>query len=151
MLRIYMFAMCAPPFVCGGGRQALALARKLATQNVSVTFLTINIDGQAPPLEQHPNLTIKRVYFSSHKYWQTMWFGFWSAWFLWRNRQKIDLIHYPTGAFLYISPSLLLARLLGKPTVLKLTAVGVDDPAAIQQSASAVCSFSFYNILIALY
>ena len=41
-----MFTTCAPPFVCGGGRQAVTLARELAKQGVSVTILTINLDGQ---------------------------------------------------------------------------------------------------------
>ena len=126
-----MFAMCAPPFVCGGGRQALTLAKKLAELGISVTFLTINLDGRAPQVVQSPNLTIKRITFPGRSYWQTMSFGFWSTWYLWRHRHEIDVVHYPTGAFLYICPSLLLARLLGKPTLVKLTAMGVDDPASI--------------------
>lgn len=132
MTRICMFAACAPPFYCGGGKQALNLAIKLVQIGHTVTFVTNNIDGSALSEENCQGVHVIRVGMGGKSRNKLFWFLTAAVAYLIRHRHSIDIVHFPSGAFWHIAPILLLADILKKPTLLKLTALHVDDPFTIR-------------------
>ncbi|MGB1250415.1 MAG: glycosyltransferase family 4 protein [Candidatus Promineifilaceae bacterium] len=128
-----MFAACAPPYYCGGGKQAMNLAMMLAAHGHKVTFITSNLDGETAAYEHIQGVDVHRLDMGGEARVQSLWFLFGAIKHLIRHRKAIDVAHFPSGAFWHVVPILLLACMLGKPTILKLTALGVDDLKSIHQ------------------
>ena len=130
--RIWMISYLAPPLYGGAGTQALRLAKRLQDRGISVSMLTARHSPDLPaqqsllgvPIHYLPVLRTDRLRAFS--------FSLAVAWYLHRHRRLYDIIHIH-GAYWRMLPLLLVAKLAGKKSVVKMTQMGTDDPFTIRQ------------------
>lgn len=127
-----MLAERLPPEFTGSGRQAVFLGRALAANGVTTIGLCSSPNG-IPLWDESWGFPILRFQTSPKEPRRALEFAAKSAFWLVRNRNLYDILHvhgYCVGGFL----GGVIAKMLGKKTVYKITLPGEDDPRALLRS-----------------
>jgi len=127
-----MFAEKLPPEFTGSGRQAVFLGRGLIRKNVDVVGLCSNPNGQSGK-DVSWGFPIFRHHTSSNERLRSLQFAIKSTIWLLKNRKEYDILHvhgYCCGGL----TGLIVAKLLGKKALYKITLPGEDDPEALYRS-----------------
>jgi glycosyltransferase involved in cell wall biosynthesis len=132
MVKVCMLAEKLPPEFTGSGKQALSLACTLSNENVQVVAICSSPLGKSS-IDYSEGFPIVRLKSSKRKRLRSFQFAVRAMIWLWRNRNKYDLIHVHGYCWAAI-PSIIMAKLLGKKTIYKITLPGEDDPWAIYNS-----------------
>lgn len=127
-----MMAEKFPPEFTGSGRQAFSLARALVHKDIQVIALCSSPSGESF-IDETEGFPTVRLRSSSRKRLRSFQFAARSMTWLWKNRKSYDVLHIHGYCWASI-PSLLIAKLLGKKTIYKITLPGEDDPWAIYNS-----------------
>lgn len=127
-IRVCMVASRLYPLYAGGGLQALRLSMELHQKDIEITIFTRNtgaflkkesIDGI--PIYRMPNPGSSKL---SAAIFAVCIFGF-----MLRNRCHIVHIH---GAELYTYVAIIIAKMLRKKSIVKMTLISSDDPLSIR-------------------
>jgi glycosyltransferase involved in cell wall biosynthesis len=118
-----------PPLYGGAGRQALRLAAYLQRRGVSALVLTARRHRGLPPKESLDGIPVVRLNVPGFRRLQPLFFFLSASCYLLRHGRLYDVYHIH-GAYLRVIPVVVVGRLLGKRTVVKMTSQGTDDPAS---------------------
>jgi glycosyltransferase involved in cell wall biosynthesis len=127
-----MLAEKLPPEFTGSGKQAAFLAKALIAKNVDTIGLCSNPNGESD-VDMAWGFPIFRLRTSAKERVRSLEFAIKSAIWLLKNRTRYDIVHvhgYCWGGL----TGLIVAKLLGKKTIYKITLPGEDDPDALYQS-----------------
>jgi glycosyltransferase involved in cell wall biosynthesis len=125
VLRIAMVIQRYYPLLGGQEKQCRLLVRRLAESgNPSVPFiLTRRLVADLPPRGEIDDVPVRRLGAAGTGRWASYTFYLGVAWTLLRERKNYDVVHCHSSEFLgFVSAAM--ARLLGKPVVLKLSMTG---------------------------
>lgn len=120
------------PFIGGAERKAQAIAAKLVSNGHEVTIVTGRFDADHPPREEIDGTTIIRIPERAGRLFR--WTGAGRniptalrfAWYVWRNRRRIDVIH----AFLILPVTILpglAAAIAGIPMTVDVGSMGINS------------------------
>ena len=129
--RVCMIAYKCPPLHSGAGTQALRLAKKLRERGTPIFMLTAN----RTRAEREGFIEGVKVYWLpafGPKRIKPLTFVLAASLFLLRNRSTYDIVHLH-GAYWRIAPIILIAKLLRKKIIVKMTSLGTDDPVTIRR------------------
>lgn len=122
-VRVCMLSFYYPPSYSGSAVQAQNLSRHLLEFGIRPMIVSANLTG-SPRSEQIDGVPVRRLPLLKPKDLQIPTFGSSLAWFLWRNRRSIDIVHahgaVPHGI---AAPA---SRLLGRKSILKITMANSD-------------------------
>lgn len=139
-----MFARYLPPEFSGAAAQALLLAARLRRRGHQVEFVTQSWTGQAGTYETD-GFSVTALHARPSPHHQE--FGDWRslARHLWQRRRAIDILH---GHGAYYIQSVLgpLGRLLGKPTLLKVS-LSNNDLSSLSNRAIAPVHRQFLRLI----
>ena len=138
--RVCMVVYTMPPFYSGAGTQALRLAKKLRERGTPIFMLTAN----RTRAEREGFIEGVKVYWLpafGPKRIKPLTFVLAASLFLLRNRSTYDIVHLH-GAYWRIAPIILIAKLLRKKIIVKMTQLGTDDPMTIRQRLFGSVLFS---------
>lgn len=124
MKRVLMFVPQYPyPVVGGLEKQSHELARALIRRGVSVQVLSGKINADQSETDSVEGVPVSRVPWSGHRVVRALKASIAIAMHMWRRRGAFDVVHVHQHSWvsLYV---ILIARLLGKPTLAKLANVG---------------------------
>lgn len=126
--RVLMVSFLTPPFsFAGAGNQAMLLSQKLQEAGLDVEVITSGGQGKLWQLAQVNDVSVIRLLGSRHKLLNMVLFNVMSlVWWL-LHSQNYDLVHIHGCTNLTTLLWIPLARLFGKPCLLKVTCSGVDD------------------------
>jgi glycosyltransferase involved in cell wall biosynthesis len=122
-VRACMLSFYFHPSYSGSAVQAKNLSQRLRERGVEPMLVSANLTASASR-EYVDGLELNRLRVAKAKDLQIPSFWLALAWFLWQNRNRIDLIH-AHGTFQHVAASLI-GQLLRKPTILKI-AMGHSD------------------------
>jgi len=118
-----MLSFFYPPSYSGSAVQAQNLCRHLLTLGIQPVIVSANLTGSSAT-DRVDGVPVRRLPLLKSKDLQIPTFGASLAWFLWRNRRSIDIVHahgaVPHGIAAPVS------RLLGKKSILKITMANSD-------------------------
>lgn len=118
------------PEVSGASLQCRALIRALG-HRVSCMVLTTSADPTLPARDDIDGVAVYRIHVRVERVWSKGWAAMRMVWLTLRLRHRFDLLHL--HGFSQKSRLLVvLAWLLRKRVIIKLTSVGHDDPVAIR-------------------
>jgi len=129
VIRVCMVVYTFPPLYGGAGRQALRLAAYLQRRGVSASVLTARRHRGLPPKESLDGIPVVRLNVPGFRRLQPLFFFLTASCYLLRHGRLYDVFHIH-GAYLRVIPVVVVGRLLGKKTVVKMTSQGTDDPAS---------------------
>lgn len=115
------------PEISGASLQCRALIRALGAR-AACTVLTTTMDSSLPSRESVDGVTVHRITVHPGS---VLLAAARMAWRLLRLSRRIDVVHLH-GFSRKSRLVLVLAKLLGKPVIIKLTSVGHDDPVSIR-------------------
>jgi glycosyltransferase involved in cell wall biosynthesis len=130
--RIWMISYLAPPLYGGAGTQALRLAKGLQGRGISASILTARHSPGLPAQQSLVGVRIRYLPVLRAGRLRALSFSLAVAWHLYRHRRLYDIIHIH-GAYWRMLPLLLVAKLAGKRSIVKLTQMGTDDPSTIRR------------------
>jgi len=131
-MKVCMLAEKLPPEFTGSGKQAAVLARALKSKDVATIGLCSNPNGESD-IDMTWGFPIFRLRTSAKERVRSLEFAIKSAIWLLKNRTRYDIVHvhgYCWGGL----TGLIVAKLLGKKTIYKITLPAEDDPQALYQS-----------------
>lgn len=131
-MRVYMISYTIPPLYSGSGTQALHLAQKLQERGLSVSLLTARHNVSLHVRDSLMGVSVYRLPVLRTGRLRPLSFSLVAAWHLLWHDRRYDIMHIH-GAYWRILPLLLVAKLVGKKCILKMTQMGTDDPLAIRQ------------------
>jgi glycosyltransferase involved in cell wall biosynthesis len=126
-VKILMIVDTAPPLYGGAGQQAHLLARSLRGLGHSVDIVARQKERVGR--KQYSGVTFVRPYVSSGSL-SNLYFTV--AVFVRTLVSRADVVHVH-GAYYYGFAAILAARLRGKPSLLKITLLGKDDPLSVRK------------------
>jgi len=129
--QICMIVYTMPPFYSGSGAQALRLATKLREKGMSAFMLTAKhtrIEGEG----FIEGIKVYRLPVFGPRRIKPLTFGFAASLFLLRNHRTYEIVHLHGAQWRTVS-IILVAKLLGKKTIVKMTQLGTDDPVTIRR------------------
>jgi glycosyltransferase involved in cell wall biosynthesis len=129
MIRVWMISYRWPPVYGGAGRQAHAVAVRLAPRDVEVTALTARLDKGLGARDTIDGIPVRRLWVGPWRGLRPVVFFLSAALSLAVHSKRIDVIHV-LGAYLRVVPVVAAAKILRKKTVIKMTLFGEDDPAS---------------------
>jgi glycosyltransferase involved in cell wall biosynthesis len=118
-----------PPLYGGAGRQALRLATCLERRGISMLALTARKNRSLPPSESLDGIPVVRLPVVGFRRLRPLSFVLSASSYLLRHGRRYDIFHVH-GAYFRVVPIVVVARLLGKTAVVKMTSQGTDDPAS---------------------
>ncbi len=143
--RIMMLAVRLPPTPSGAGTQALCLSKSLSASGTCVVIVGAGIGEKAKRVEHVKGITVTRVPTKAKgRLWPYGW-GLRVLATLLRARDSYDILHVH-GVNIWALPSVLLARLLKKRVVLKMTGHGQDDPIALMRERLGWLKVSLFRL-----
>lgn len=131
-VKVVMFAEKLPPEFTGSGKQAVYLSRALTRKNVGVTCLCSSPSGTGVP-DYSEGFPIFRLKSAASGRIRSLQFVIGAVGWLLRNTRSYDILHvhgYCWATF----PAMVVAKIIGKRTLYKVTLLGDDDPSAIHKS-----------------
>jgi glycosyltransferase involved in cell wall biosynthesis len=142
-MKVCMLAEKFPPEFTGSGKQAVSLACALSQKNVQVIAICSR-PLEKSSIDYSERFPIIRLRSSRRTRLRSFQFAMKSMIWLWRNRNKYDILHAHGYCWAAIT-ALLVSKLLGKKTLYKITLPGEDDPSAIYNSRFGRIKSMFIN------
>lgn len=133
-VRVLSLMRYFPPAYSGAGQQAFHLARALRAHDTDMIVVCANTAG-APAVEEMDGIQIHRLPPRPETAWGRFRFAGDALGLLVRLRRRYDILHLYGVYRWFTYVSILAARLLKKPVVIKLTLVGSDDPLSVRSQA----------------
>lgn len=127
-----MLAEMLPPEYTGSGMQAVFLGKALVRRRVRTIALCSNPGGKSG-WDESWGFPIFRLHTSSKERLRGLEFAIRSMIWLMRNRAEYDILHIHGACWGGLGGSVV-ARMLGKKTLYKITLPGEDDPEALFRS-----------------
>jgi glycosyltransferase involved in cell wall biosynthesis len=131
-MKICMLAEKLPPEFTGSGNQAIYLSKALTAKNIQVIGLC-SYPYKKTVIDYSESFPIVCLKSSRSERLRSFQFTIKSIIWLSENRDKYDILHVH-GYCRAAIPAMLVAKLLGKKTVYKITLPGEDDPQALYKS-----------------
>ena len=131
-MHICMISYKIPPLYSGASAQALRLAHALREKGVSVFALTARQTPDLPVRDTMREVPVQRLPVLRINGFETPSFLLTATWHLLCQYRRYDVVHVH-GAYWRVASLLLVAKLLGKKTVVKLSMMGTDDPLTIRR------------------
>ena len=131
-MKVCMLAEKLPPEFTGSGRQAAFLAKALITKGVHPVGLCSNPAGNSG-IDVDWGFPICRIHTSSTEWLRSLEFAIKSTIWLLKHRSEYDILHvhgYCGGGLI----GSIVAKMLGKKAIYKITLPGEDDPEALYHS-----------------
>ena len=130
-IRVCMVTYYFPPTYSGAGTQALRLSEKLQKKGVSTLTLTARHSVDSLAQESLMGVSVRRLPVFRSGRLRPLSFSLITAWHLFWHYRHYDIVHIH-GAYWRILPMLLVARLVRRKSVVKMTQLGTDDPQTIR-------------------
>ena len=127
-----MLARLFPPVYSGAGVQALRLCQELMARDVQVSVLTVQFPG-LKAVEEVQGIRVYRLPERGNSARGRLWFAWDVARFLIAHQGEYDVLHMHSVYRWFTYSSMLLCNILGKPTIVKLTLLGSNDPLSIRR------------------
>jgi len=122
------------PVVGGLERQAHELAKALVERGVKVQVLSGRTLPGQPLLETMDGITVHRIAWATNKYWRYLRSPLDVIRVMYRNRMSYDVVHLHQCSWFSLF-AVFVARVLGKPALIKLSGVGVYGVPGLRQSS----------------
>ncbi len=130
-MHVCMISYTFPPLYSGAGAQSLQLAKSLVKRGVSVSVLTSRHTSEFPARETVDGVPVHRLPVFRLGRLRPLSFSLVAAWHLLQHYRRYDIVHIH-GAYWRMFPMLLIAKLVRKKSVVKMTQMGTDDPQTIR-------------------
>jgi len=131
-MRVCMLAEKLPPEFTGSGKQAVFLGKALVGKGLGTIGLCSNPSCK-PVVDETWGFPIVRLQTSSRGWLRSFEFALKSTLWLLKNRREYDILHVHGYSWGGLTCSVV-AKLLGKKAVYKITLPGEDDPEALFKS-----------------
>ena len=131
-MKVCMLAEKLPPEFTGSGRQAVFLGKALVGKSLPTIGLCSNPKCKSV-MDETWGFPIFRLQTSSRGRLRSLEFALKSALWLLKNRGEYDILHVHGYCWAALT-GLVVARMLGKKTLYKITLPGEDDPEALFKS-----------------
>lgn len=151
MNRICMFAEKLPPEFTGSGKQAIFLLRALQQKGLSVIGLCSSSSGKYFKGDVD-GVEIAYIGSSRNERMRSIQFAFSAIFWLVRNKKLYDILHVH-GYCVAALPALIVAKILSKKAIYKITLTGEDDPKALKNSRCGLVKESllkYFDAMIAI-
>ena len=137
------------PNPTGATISAMRLAKELRRREYSVFWVTSH-DSKTKSINKYDDFKVFQFPFSGSGKVKKFKAVLRMLLFLIRNRHKFDIFHVHGAHYLLLFIAWFVRRIIGKPTLMKITLDGWDTPDGILQNKYPKLGLSFYNSLSAV-